>query len=123
MAELIQLSEDEFTYLSKDVLHNDTLHHAKVYMEYTDTIKSNMNQNHLTSRWFPSAYCYSNSGTNDAAAAKATITVTNNNNNVPPPSLEELCCGVVGGVSTGSNTTVIRSQSPPTTTRKWSELF
>ena len=94
MAELIQLFEDEFTYLSKDVLHNDTLHHAKVYMEYTDTIKSNMNQNHLTSRWFPSAYCHS--GTNDAATAKATTTVTKNNNNVPPPSLEELCCGVVG---------------------------
>jgi hypothetical protein len=116
--ELILLTEEEFVHLSKDVLQNDTLHHAKVYMEYTDAIKNSSSNNpSSTSLWFNSCINDNSNNNNNNMANATPKTVTS------VSSLEEWCCGAVGGVSTGSNDNVLRSQSPPTTTRKWSELF
>ncbi len=96
--ELTRMSEDDFVHLSKQILQNDTLRHARVFIEYKDA------KNQKNTLWFRS--CTTNSSSSM----------------MNMPSLEEFCCGAVGGVSTDSNG-AFRSQSPPTTTRKWSELF
>lgn len=67
--ELTQISEDDFVHLSKQILQNDTLRHARVFIEYTDA----KNQNNTL--WFRS--CTTNS----------------NSSMMNMPSLEEFCCG------------------------------